>query len=65
MINNIYVDMLAIKIFTEEINPMTREKFKIDDIKIEEYKAPVLIKIKELEKEKEETKEAIKDEVTE
>lgn len=65
MINNIYVDMLAIKIFNKEINPITKEVFKIDDIKKEEYKTPVLIRIKELEESKEDVKELIKEEVTE
>ncbi|MGL5086284.1 MAG: hypothetical protein ACRC68_11320 [Clostridium sp.] len=52
MINNMYVEILAIKIFIKEINPNTNNEFKIDDIKKEEYKQPILDKIKELEKER-------------
>lgn len=50
MVNNIYVEMIANKIFLKEINPNTNEEFKIEDIKKEEYKQPILDKIKELEK---------------
>ena len=48
MINEIYVEMLATKIQTKEINPNTNEAFKIEDILKEEYKEPILNKIKEL-----------------
>lgn len=41
MINNIYVEMLATKIFNKEINPATENPFILEDIKKEEYKAPV------------------------
>lgn len=41
MINNIYVEMLAIKIFNKEINPTTGKPFIVEDIKKEEYKTPV------------------------
>lgn len=46
MINQIYVDLLSLKIFTNEINPKTNFAFSIDDILREEYKQPVLDKIK-------------------
>lgn len=49
MINEIYVEMLAAKIFTKEINPNTKQVFKTEDIKKEEYKQPILLKIEELE----------------
>lgn len=55
MINNIYVEMLATKIFMKEINPNTKEGFKIEDIKREEYKQPILLKVEELEKIKKES----------
>lgn len=48
MINNIYVEMIATKIFLKEINPNTGQPFKIEDIKKEEYKQPILFKIEEL-----------------
>lgn len=49
MINNIYVGMLAMKIFNKEINPKTGLEFNIEDVKIEEYKFYVLEEIKKLE----------------
>lgn len=52
MINQIYVDMLAYKIFTKEINPLTDKPFEIEDVKKEEYKPYILEKIKVLEEEK-------------
>lgn len=52
MINQIYVDMLAYKIFTKEINPLTGKPFAIEDVKKEEYKPYILEKIKVLEEEK-------------
>lgn len=51
MIKNIYVEMLAIKIFSKEINPITNEVFNINDVKKEEYKVPILERIKILESE--------------
>lgn len=48
MISNIFVEMLAIKIKNKEINPNTGEEFKIEDIKKEEYRNPILEKIEEL-----------------
>lgn len=51
MIKNIYVEMLAIKIFSKEINPITNEVFNINDVKKEEYKVPILERIKKLESE--------------
>lgn len=55
MINNIYVEMLATKIFLKEINPKTGQDFKIEDVKKEEYKQPILLKVAELEKIKRES----------
>ena len=55
MINNIYVEMLATKIFLKEINPKTGQDFKIEDVKKEEYKQPILLKVAELEKTKRES----------
>lgn len=49
MINNTYVEMLAYKIFLKQINPNTSKEFTIEDIKKEEYKQPVQVKISELE----------------
>lgn len=54
MINIIYVEMLAIKIYKKEVNPMTSLPFVIGDVKIETYKKPILDKIKELELEEKE-----------
>lgn len=51
MINNIYVDMLATKIYNKDINPLTKEEFSIEDVIKEEYKNPILEKIEELKKE--------------
>lgn len=48
MINPVFVDMLAIKIFTKEINPLTNKPFEINNIKKDEYKQPILNKIEEL-----------------
>jgi hypothetical protein len=45
MINLIYVDMLVNKIRTGEINPTTGEIFKVEDIKIAEYKTAVETKL--------------------
>lgn len=41
MVNKIIVDMLVRKIQTEEINPATGQAFKIDDIRLQEYKTEV------------------------
>lgn len=49
MINNIFVEMLAYKIFNKEINPNTSKEFVINDVKKEEYKPYILERIKELE----------------
>ena len=57
MVNNIYVEMLATKIFTKEINPNTGQEFKIEDVKKEDYKQPILLKIEELEKTKKESEQ--------
>ena len=48
MINEFYVECLANKILTKEINPYTNNPFCIEDIKKEEYIVPVLEKIKEM-----------------
>ncbi|AGF54806.1 hypothetical protein HMT_42 [Clostridium phage HM T] len=45
MINQIYVEMLVNKILTKEINPNTGDLFKIEDIKIAEYKTAVEAKL--------------------
>lgn len=45
MINSIYVDILVNKIITKEINPNTGQPFKIEDIKIIEYKTAVESKL--------------------
>lgn len=57
MINKIYVDMLALKIFNTEINPTTNKPFEINDIKKEEYKEPVSLRIVELENLKKESEQ--------
>lgn len=49
MINNIYVEMLATKIFAKEINPKTGLEFNIEDVKKSDYISPVLDRIKQLE----------------
>lgn len=49
MINEFYVECLANKILTKEINPYTNNPFCIEDIKKEEYIEPVKIKIEEME----------------
>lgn len=51
MINPVFVDMFAYKIFSKEINPLTNKEFIIEDVKKEEYKQPILNKIKNLEDE--------------
>lgn len=48
MISEFYVECLAKKIINKEINPYTDNPFCIEDIKKEEYIAPVLEKIKEM-----------------
>ncbi|MGL5327870.1 MAG: hypothetical protein ACRDD7_01290 [Peptostreptococcaceae bacterium] len=50
MVDNNFVEMLAFKILNKQINPNTNNPFTIDDIKKEEYKNPVKLKINELEK---------------
>lgn len=52
MVDNNYVEILAIKIFTNEINPKTGKPFILEDIKKEEYKQPVSERIKQLDEEK-------------
>ena len=47
MINEFYVECLAKKILTKEINPYTNNPFCIEDIKKEEYIEPVKMKIEE------------------
>lgn len=49
MINEIYVEMLATKIFDGEMNPNTSLPFMIEDIKKEEYIEPVKAKLEEME----------------
>lgn len=53
MVNNIYVEMLALKILNEEINPATNKPFVLEDIKKEEYKSPVKTRLDILIKERE------------
>lgn len=48
MINEFYVECLANKILTKEINPYTNNPFCIEDIKKEEYIEPVKMKIEEM-----------------
>lgn len=48
MINEIYVISLANYIKNGVINPKTNKPFCLEDIKKEEYIAPVLEKIKEM-----------------
>lgn len=48
MISEFYVECLANKILTKEINPYTNNPFCIEDIKKEEYIEPVKIKINEM-----------------
>ncbi|WP_183010891.1 hypothetical protein [Clostridium paraputrificum] len=48
MINEFYVECLAKKILTKEINPYTNNPFCIEDIKKEEYIEPVKMKIEEM-----------------
>ena len=45
MINVILVNMLVNKIRISEINPNTNEPFKLEDIKIAEYKSAVESKL--------------------
>lgn len=54
MINEFYVECLANKILTKEINPYTNNPFCIEDIKKEEYIEPVKQKIIEMEGDKNE-----------
>lgn len=49
MINEFYVECLANKILTKEINPYTNNPFCLEDIKKEEYIEPVKMKIEEME----------------
>lgn len=53
MVNNIFVEMLALKILNEEINPVTNKPFVLEDIKKEEYKSPVKTRLDILIKERE------------
>lgn len=48
MINEFYVECLANKILTKEINPYTNNPFCLEDIKKEEYIEPVKVKIEEM-----------------
>lgn len=48
MINEFYVECLANKILTKEINLYTNNPFCIEDIKKEEYIEPVKMKIEEM-----------------
>jgi hypothetical protein len=48
MINEFYVECLANKILTKEINPYTNNPFCIEDIKKQEYIEPVKMKIEEM-----------------
>ena len=48
MINEFYVECLAKKILTKEINPYTDNPFCLEDIKKEEYIEPVKMKIEEM-----------------
>lgn len=48
MINEFYVECLAKKILTKEINPYTNNPFCLEDIKKEEYIEPVKMKIEEM-----------------
>lgn len=48
MISEFYVECLANKILTKEINPYTNNPFCIEDIKKEEYIEPVKMKIEEM-----------------
>lgn len=57
MINPVYVEMLSYKIFDKEINPTTNQPFEINDIKKEEYKEPVLLRVVELENMKKESEQ--------
>lgn len=41
MVNKIIVDMLVRKIKTGEINPNTGQAFKLEDIKLPEYKTEI------------------------
>lgn len=54
MINEFYVECLAKKILTKEINPYTNNPFCLEDIKKEEYIEPVKQKIMEMEDNKNE-----------
>lgn len=48
MISEFYVECLAKKILTKEINPYTDNPFCLEDIKKEEYIEPVKMKIEEM-----------------
>ena len=48
MISEFYVECLAKKILTKEINPYTYNPFCLEDIKKEEYIEPVKMKIEEM-----------------
>ncbi|MFR2528704.1 MAG: hypothetical protein ACLS9F_13680 [Clostridium paraputrificum] len=48
MINEFYVECLANKILTKEINPYTNNPFCLEDIKKEEYIEPVKVKIEKM-----------------
>lgn len=48
MISEFYTECLAKKIINKEINPYTNNPFCLEDIKKDEYIAPVLEKIKEM-----------------
>lgn len=58
MINVNFVNMLADKIFSKEINPKTELPFTIDDVKKEEYKPYILDRINLLEEAKKEQEES-------
>lgn len=45
MVNTILVDILVNKIRIGDINPNTGEPFKVENIKIEEYKTDVEAKL--------------------
>lgn len=48
-IDSNYIDMLAYKIFSKKVNPYTHKAFEVEDIQKQEYRIPVIEKIKELE----------------
>lgn len=59
MVNQVYVEMLAYKIFLKQINPNTQKEFTVDDVKKEEYKNPVLEFVNKLKLESEAKKDDI------